>query len=322
MSPRLRRVATWVAQLAVVAFVVWRIVRSVGTQWATVRDRLGALTPSWALIAASVVPVIVAYAVLVESWRRLIVSSGSRLSFADAWRIYMVSKLGVYVPGRVWQIAALGVLSRRAGVSPVAATASAVVGTLTNLAAGFAIVLIGGSRVVAAIAPSATGAATALGIAAAAGLTTLPFALPLLLRIAGRVTTRSLAEETPSPASLAFVVVANLASWVGYGIGFAVFERALVPAAGGEWLAGLTVFTASYLAGYLAIVFPGGLGVREAAMAEALTALHLTGPSDAWIVALASRLWLTVLEVVPGLVYLARDAALRSPSLPTDGPPA
>jgi hypothetical protein len=56
-------------------------------------------------------------------------------------------------------------------------------------------------------------------------------------------------------------------------------------------------------------------------MAESLRALGLAGPGEAWLLAITSRLWLTVLELVPGLLFLARDAA-RRPSQPRSDVPS
>lgn len=322
ISPSARRRLLWAAQVAVFAFVLWRIGTTVGAQWTTVSARVAHLSVRWPLAALSVVPIAAAYAVLIESWRRLIRASGSTLRFAPAARIYLVSKLGVYVPGRVWQIAALGMLSRREGVAPVAATGAAVIGTVANIAAGFAVLLVGGARVIHAVAPRAGRTPLVVAGAVTAALLALPFALPEIVRFAARLTGKSVAAATPGVLTLAGVVAANVAAWACYGIGFTLFARAILPSAGGEWLDGLTVFTGSYLAGYLAIVVPGGVGVREAAMAEALTALHLATPADAWLLAFASRLWLTVIEVLPGLAYLARAAAVRPTPSRIDGPPS
>jgi uncharacterized membrane protein YbhN (UPF0104 family) len=66
----------------------------------------------------------------------------------------------------------------------------------------------------------------------------------------------------------------------------------------------VAVFTSSYLLGFLALFAPGGVGVREVAMATALARAGVDVASAA-ILVVTSRLWLTVLEVVPALVFLA-----------------
>jgi len=66
----------------------------------------------------------------------------------------------------------------------------------------------------------------------------------------------------------------------------------------------VAIFAGSYLVGFVALFAPGGVGVREAVMAAGLKrAAFAIGP--AYLVVLASRLWLTVLEIVPALLFLA-----------------
>ena len=63
---------------------------------------------------------------------------------------------------------------------------------------------------------------------------------------------------------------------------------------------------------------PAGVGVADAAMIFAFAAANLlTGP-EAALVAVVSRLWRTVLEILPGLVLLAfrRRPGLGAPPSP------
>jgi uncharacterized membrane protein YbhN (UPF0104 family) len=112
------------------------------------------------------------------------------------------------------------------------------------------------------------------------------------------------------------LIGANVASWIGYGLAFRWFAASIVPTAGGDHLAYVAVFAGSYLAGYLALVAPGGLGVREAFLIAGLTQLRLADAPTAALLAVASRLWLTVLELAPGLLFLAFGTA-RTSSRPT-----
>jgi uncharacterized membrane protein YbhN (UPF0104 family) len=65
----------------------------------------------------------------------------------------------------------------------------------------------------------------------------------------------------------------------------------------------IAVYTASYVAGLLSLI-PGGLVVREAALTIGLTALELTSPPEALVLALTSRVWITLLEILPAVVLL------------------
>jgi uncharacterized membrane protein YbhN (UPF0104 family) len=321
MNAPLRRWLVRGAQVGIIGFVLWQASRELVGQWADFRARGGTLAPAWGPVALSAVMVLATYALLVHAWRALVAAWGTRLSFGAAARIWFVSNLGRYVPYKIWSIAAMGMLARQAGVAPVAAAGSAVLGTIVNLAAGFAVLLLAGSRVPDLIAPGSEQVARGLGALAAGGLLLLPWLLPTLVRGAARVLRRELTLGTVPRATLAWVVLANVAAWVGYGSAFRVLAYAFFPGSSGNWVDYLAVFTGSYLAGYLALIVPGGLGVREVAMVAGLTGLGLTGVAEAWVLAFASRLWLTVLELLPGLVFLARDPSLRvhatSPDVPS-----
>jgi uncharacterized membrane protein YbhN (UPF0104 family) len=92
-----------------------------------------------------------------------------------------------------------------------------------------------------------------------------------------------------------------------YGIAFRFYAMGVL-GRGGEFepfLAYIAVYTGAYIVGFITPIAPAGLGVREALLAQGLVQFHLMSWPDATIVALTSRLWLTVLEVAPGLVALA-----------------
>ncbi len=82
----------------------------------------------------SVLLVWVMYAMLVEAWRRMLAGWGERLGYREAARIWVLSSLGKYVPGKVWAITGMALMAREAGVAAWAATASAII--LQTLAVG------------------------------------------------------------------------------------------------------------------------------------------------------------------------------------------
>jgi uncharacterized membrane protein YbhN (UPF0104 family) len=108
--------------------------------------------------------------------------------------------------------------------------------------------------------------------------------------------------------------------WLLYGVAFRLFADAVVgERATGAVLPYIAVYTSAYLLGYLNPA-PGGLVVREAALAALMTKFGLASAADATLIAFASRLWLTLLEVTPGLLFLGAGAASRPPQLPNDVP--
>ena len=93
-------------------------------------------------------------------------------------------------------------------------------------------------------------------------------------------------------------------AWLMYGVAFWLFTIGVLGCAPGALRDYVAVFAGSYLIGFIAIFVPAGAGVREGAMAVALKrAGFATGP--AYLLVVASRLWLTALEVIPPLIFLA-----------------
>jgi hypothetical protein len=311
VSPTTKRLLRHGGQLLLVAVVGWYVARELGGQWGEFRREARSLRPSWWLLAASGVLVLATYAILIEAWRRLVSGGGRSLAWRRAARIWFISNLGRFVPGRVWAIGAMGALSQREGVPPAIAAGAAILNTLVSLAAGFAVLAVSGARVIPLVLPGGQRVALGIAVLSGIGLLLLPLVLPWLLRVVGRRTGRATSVDIRAGA-LWFSIVGNLAGWLLYGLAYHLLAFAMLGRAPGPWSASVAVYTASYLVGYLVVIVPGGLGAREVAMAAALTGLHMTTRVEATVLAVASRLWLTVIELLPGALLLLRDAVTRS----------
>jgi hypothetical protein len=109
---------------------------------------------------------------------------------------------------------------------------------------------------------------------------------------------------------LARFAALHLLIWLGYGLAFYLFTKALYPMPW-EWLpvwAG--IFAGAWVLGFLSLLAPGGLGVREGVL------LYLLGfylPSHvAIVVTLLSRLWVTAAELMGTALAFGLDG-LRGP---------
>jgi glycosyltransferase 2 family protein len=265
----------------------------------------------WGVLAASGAVVLATYAVLIQTWRVMLVAWDDRLTFWRAAHIWAVANLYRYVPGKVWQIGAMGMMAQREGVSPVAATGTALLNTVVNIITGFAVALATGSVALDAYSPGASRVAFALTALAVAGLLLLPVAMPRVLAMARRVTGRDLPAATVPPRVIAFAIAGNLLTWVLYGFAFQLIVVGVLGSAAGALPSYIAVYSASYVLGYIVLFLPAGIGARDGTMAAALPALKLmTGP-QALLIAVSSRLWTSILELVPGFAFLAVDAWRR-----------
>ncbi|HEX2218318.1 MAG TPA: lysylphosphatidylglycerol synthase domain-containing protein [Gemmatimonadales bacterium] len=301
MGDRRIRILQWLLGAAIVGFAVRSLVRN----WDDLRAQPleWSIEPGWLVLSALVVWLM--YALLIAAWRTMLGAWGRGLDFWSAARIWTVSSLGKYVPGKVWAVAGMAVMAQRAGVGAGPATASAIILQVLAIGTGTAVAALTGWGSLRDVYPGveqAIAVLLALSIIGA-GVLLWPPSVRKVLRLA--------MPEVDSPApplgAVAFGIAANAIAWVGYGVALWLLARGLLPGAGLGLLRAVAVFTASYLAGFLALFAPGGIGVREGVFI-----LMLQGPigiGAATALAIASRLMLTVTELgaaVPFLLFPRR----------------
>ena len=288
------------AQWIFAAAIVWAAGNALRGQWRAAADRLATLSVEWTWIAAATAIVLLTYVLLIDTWRALLAGWGGYLHFNTAARIWFISNLGKYLPGKVWSIAAMSVMAREQAVSPVAAAGSSILIQLITIATGIALALFMGVRAI-----DQPVLATVVAIILGAAIASLPVTLPALARVASALTGRAI-EVPPLGVSTLFLTVArSLLSWLAYGVAFQLFVRGVLGSAAGETSSYIAVYAASYILGFLALFAPGGVIVRESALVAGMVRMGLANQADAFAVAVASRLWLTVVELLPGFVYMA-----------------
>jgi uncharacterized membrane protein YbhN (UPF0104 family) len=223
------------------------------------------------------------------------------LRWGTAARIWFASSLGKYVPGYIWSLTAMGMLSGRAGASGVAAAGSSLIVNALNLASGLAVALICGARLI-----PRPGLVVVLILLVLAGAAATPKCLPCLVAWVARVTGREIPIPNIPVRTLWAVFVGTAIAWIAYGLAFRFFISGVLATSEvqGALPLYIAVYTGAYILGLLALP-PAGLGVREAGIIEGLKLIGAMSSADATIVAVTARLWLVVLEIVPGIIALA-----------------
>lgn len=297
MADRRIRVLQWLLGIAIVGFAARSLVRN----WDQLRAQPldWSVEPGWLILSAVVVWLM--YGLLIAAWRIMLTGWGRGLDFWSAARIWTVSSLGKYLPGKVWAVAGMAVMAQRAGVGAGPATGSAVILQVLAIGTGAAVAALTGWSSLRAAYPGAEGGLAVLLVVSVLAVAALlrPDSVRRIVRIAGPEATISL---TPPVGAVAFGIAANTIAWLGYGVALWLLARGLLPAAGLGLLPAIAVFTASYVAGFLALFAPGGIGVREGVFI-----LMLQGPigiGAATALAVASRLLLTVTELGAAVPFL------------------
>ncbi len=313
MSPARRRLWFWVKlvlALVIVAGVGWQFIR-------TLRDPALAdfrFTVRYEYLIPAGLLYLCCHTIWGTFWVQLLHAEGADVRWHRGIAAYFVSQFGKYVPGKVWVILLrVGYLRHSASKTVVAVTGF--IETFTSMAAGAILGAIFLSGVVVRLIEAelghSLGAATwwvGLGM-----LGLMPVAVFVLTRIADRVVKRSKRPNarplpTPSALLLARGLLQDAAGWCLLGISLGLVVRGLAPDppdwTWNSFADDLGAVAASYVAGFVLLIAPGGLGAREWVLKLAVAdrfAATMGGPNAAAfgvVVALVVRLVWTVFEVI------------------------
>ncbi|HEV3504730.1 MAG TPA: hypothetical protein VG637_05550, partial [Actinomycetes bacterium] len=227
-------------------------------------------------------------------------------------RIWFLSNLARYVPGNVWSYVGAVELARREGVARRVTLAvmalTQVLSVGVALLAGLPVLLAERARLGR---PALLGAAV---VVVAAGLAAV-FRRQLLALARRRLPGLDPADLTPSPGTVALLVVGYAVYWAVTGLAFATLVASMYPLAAGDVPLVVPAYAAAYAAGFLALLTPAGLGIREGVLVVALAPVLPAGP--ALVVALVSRLWMMLVEAAGAAVaHLVARRRARAGSAP------
>lgn len=299
-------------QLVLTVAVTWFIVRQVGVGL----DEAMALDQAlpavrWLPLALSSVLLLAGFGAAAALWGRMARElGGPALRPGTAARIVFTANLGRYLPGKVWQMAGLALLARRAGMSATLGATAGVLGQ-TFLLAGAA---VWGASLLAGLEGGGPWPMLALGVL---GLFLVVATVPALFRgLVGAVFRlgRVPREHLPAFDTLFGLrwLVAYVALWAIYVTAFVVLLRGL-GFEGGFFELG-PPFAAAYLLGYVAVFAPAGIGVREGFL---IAFLRPELGAAAVGVAIVARIWMTVVELLPAGALALAEVFRR----PTPAPP-
>jgi glycosyltransferase 2 family protein len=316
VTPPARTLRIRALQVAILAAVGWGIYRLLAPdlrrlEWADVTR----WRPEPLPLAASFVLLVAVYVAHALLWRRIMTDLGiGHPARSTTLRVYFLASLGRYLPGKLWQLAGLAVLSARAGLPPGRATAAAILGQFGFLTTGllFLGITLPEWRVAFGMdAPATLPLALAAALLAGGGgllwvLVATPAGHGVRERLGAAMGGRGgdgiraafdLADRV-RPGNAAVWAAGYALSWVALGVAFTLFVGAFHPAAGAapRFVAGTVA--AAYLMGYLFVVMPAGIGVREGAMLVLLQQVA-PEPGAALVVTVLSRAWFTAAELAP-----------------------
>ena len=309
MNQYLRKAFFWALVISLFALLSWDMAR----QWDAVKSYAWRFEPF--LFVISIALVVVAYTVSADAWRRVIRAMGPSLSLRQAFRITFLANLGRYAPGRIWQAVGVMTLAEREGVQKQQALSSFVISqvfVMLSSALVVALCFFAGADTLQLSAPEWVFVPLVTFASICALSATLLVVRPNWLFAALNFLLRRWGH---SPVTLGFSIEGAFGLtfqyglfWILHGLAFWFFLLAVAPERAPEWYVAIGAFTLSHQLGYLAILAPGGVGVREFALAGALRPMYAVLASP---IAILSRVWVMLAEAIAALIalYIGRSSS-------------
>ncbi|WP_397571266.1 glycosyltransferase N-terminal domain-containing protein [Schlesneria sp. T3-172] len=251
-------------------------------------------------------------------WRAMLVGMGQPLDWWTALRAYYVGHLGKYVPGKALVLVIRGSLAKEAQVNPLLGGVTAAYETLIFMATGAAISL--------ALAPvvfpatmegwwpgqlEGIGKSPFLfpGLVAAATLATTPLSSWLFTRLGRKALAAQMPSTEKAPAITAGLisqgVMLTCFGWglQGLSLGCVLQSMSDVPLQVAQFPVWLAACALSTVGGFVVLLAPGGIGVREGLLIEVLKDQPQIGPTVALVAAGLLRVVWFVTELLGAALF-------------------
>lgn len=248
---------------------------------------------NYLFLGISTVLLIMHYSFYGASWRFALKRLGESITLRKAVKVWMLSRIGWYIPGRVWLVLGMLHLSAKEGIKRSSA--------LISIALDIVLATVCALLVFLFTLPfwHDTGMITGF----------LPFLIfiplglivlhPGLMRRVINFLMRRLGREGVSIRiryrDIAILIIPYCMLWVLYGLSFYFLVGAVQPVGIEHLVALVGMYSMAWAIGFLSLIMPGGLGVREGVLALLLTA-YFPLPV-AILISLLSRAWTTLVEV-------------------------
>lgn len=291
---RIRTIVAWIVGIAI---FVW-IGRALYVSWSKISFE--ELEFNYIFLVLSALSHIGAYAVASLAWKYNLYLLGKHIPYRDSFEILSLTRLGRYVPGKVWFAMGRAYFAKAKNIPQRTVFVSIVLEMILQFWAVVLLFLVSG-------APS-FGHGIQLNPYVLIVILLLGFAAiqPVVFKKTVSFVLKKLKRETidfnltfPKILTLLFLF---FVVFLCQGIGFLFLTRSFYPVEVTTYPILVGVFALAWLIGFLSFVTPAGLGIREGALSFLLREQLPTGIGI--IAALLSRIWLTLVEVFLFLLFV------------------
>ncbi len=243
-----------IIQSGVVVLTGFFIIRMLIDQWEQVVDRLRDAEISWLIIG--VIGYAASFVILPLLWRVLVRQFSQQPALRWAWYSYSRANIIRYIPGNIWGLAAKGVVMTRLGISRAQAVFIIVYEAAVLVAVSLLVFLF-------TAAPVSQSGLITIGLAVIVLLLVIFVIRPRLLVTVAQWFNRDASWCNISGRTLFCLIAGSVLYWLVSGFSFYCVMQALT-----DWpfnLIGIAlgVYAASWAIGFMSVITPSGVGVRE-----------------------------------------------------------
>lgn len=288
-----------VLEVAIVLTIVYFFTRMISTNWSQIKNYDWSF--NYFYLTFSIFITTIAFLLQVYIWKSILEFVGYKASFDGVFRLFYISNMGRYIPGKVWSFLGVVYIGKKMLIHPRYTTATVVIGILTSLTACFLLSIL------------------LFFIYPIAGLEQYKlFAIPIFIALAVLVYPKffkkvvnfffkkGISNETVDYQFTLSHIIKTIGfytiNWLLFGLAFSFLVRSIIAIPSLIFVKTLSIFLISYLIGYLVLFVPGGIGVREGAMVVLLKQFMPVYLATG--IAIFSRIIFSILEVIMFLVAL------------------
>lgn len=280
------------------------------SQWQELAAYQWRISPFWLLISA--VCMLLAWALEIQIWRGLLQLLGAGIPWFAAMRIWFLSAVVRYIPGNVWQPLSMTLYAQKHAIRPETTLTSFLLYQVVLLLASmplaaFYFLYTGNWGLLTAWVGDSTGWLVSGILLPVAAFLLVPAWLVRILNWLLVKVGRPPIDARITRGTLLFLLLVCMVNWLLWGATFAALTFGVTELTGTQiqslWLHLVVAYPIAYTIGFLSLITPSGIGVREGALFVLLAPI-LPG-SVVTVASLAMRVWNIAGELIMALISVA-----------------
>jgi uncharacterized membrane protein YbhN (UPF0104 family) len=284
--------------IVVVIICFYFVGRALYLNWHTIADAKLKFRGEYLIV--SYIFMFITFGIVAYTWEKSLAMLGEKISFLQALQINAIATLPKYAPGKVWGILGKVYLAKKEGLTEHSCIVTITLETILYLLSGLILFLLTSVPRVKSHMP----VIFYLLIIPVCLVTIYP---PIMIKITNfflKLFNRPLIDVTPNYFQILLLLLLYTLSWILQGFGVFFLIRSFYPIDFKLVLIIASLHAFSWALGFISIITPAGLGVKEGVFSYFLS--FFLPPGVAAITSILVRIWGTIGELIYFLFFSAK----------------